>query len=91
MSTSSLASAPFHGTADPVARARAILAGAYDTLRGQVRRVGDTAGGVVGRLATHAETFVGAKIQRRVKPPIVIAMVVAGIALAAAIIALVRK
>ena len=74
-----------------VADARQLLASAYGTIRGQVRRVGATAGNVLDRLGSQVETFVGAKIKRRVKPPIIAAIVVAGLALAVAAIALSRK
>lgn len=81
-------------TADPpdtIADARLLLANVYGTIRGHVQHVGATAGNVLGRLGSKVETFVGAKIKRRVKPPIIAAIVVAGLALAVAAIALSRK
>lgn len=84
------ATSPTGGTST-ITQARQILAGAYDTIRGHVRRVGATADGVLGRLGARVETYVGAKIRRRVKPPILAAILVAGIALAIAAIALTRK
>lgn len=67
------------------------IAGIFDTLRGHVRRVVPAARGVIGRVGDRIESFIGPKIKRRVKPPIVIAIVVAGLALAAAVVALIRK
>ena len=69
------------------ARPHDVVAGVFDALRGHVRRVVPAARGVVARI----ESFMGAKIKRRVKPPIVLALIVAGLALAAAVVALARK
>ena len=58
-----------------------------DAARGAVSRVR----GAASRLGERAEAFVGDKIKRKVKPPIVGALVLATVALAVAIYALVRK
>lgn len=79
---------PFPAT---VSEARRILASAYDTVRTHVHRVGDTARRTFDRVGTAAESYVGTKIKRRVKPPIVAALAAAGVALAIALIAVFRK
>lgn len=64
----------------PVADTRRALAGAYRTIRTRIHRIGDA-----------AERYAGAKIKRRVKPPIVAALVVAGTALVIGVVATFRK
>ena len=49
------------------------------------------AGGYVRHLGDLAERYVGAKIKRRVKPPIVLALVVAGVALVVAVAAIATR
>ena len=68
-----------------------LVATVFETLRGHIRRVVPAARGVVSRIGDRIESFMGAKIKRRVKPPIVLAIVVASLALAAAVVALIRK
>jgi len=75
----------------PGAELGRILRSAYSTVQANVRRVGDVAHRRLDRVADAAERYVGAKIKRRVKPPIVMALAVAGVALAVAVIALGRK
>ena len=70
---------------------RPLVASIFDAVRSHVRRVVPAVRGIVGRFGDRVESFVGTKIKRRVKPPIVLAIVVAGLALAAAVIALIRK
>jgi len=79
---------PFPATVHQAQRA---LTDAYDVVRAHVRRVGDAAGRTFDRIGTAAEAYVGAKIERRVKPPIVAALVLAGVALAVAVVAVFRK
>ena len=79
---------PFPATMNEARRA---LVGAYATVRSHVRRVGDAAGRTLDRVGTAAETYVGAKIKRRVKPPIVVALIVAGVALVVALVAAFRR
>ncbi len=79
---------PFPAT---IHEARRALAGAYDTVRAHVRRVGDTARRTLDRVGTAAESYVGDKIKRRVKPPIVLALIAAGVALAIALVVAFRK
>ncbi len=83
-----LASNSVHATG---AELRRILRSAYDTVRANVRRVGDAANRTFDRVSGAAERYVGEKLKRRVKPPIVIALTLAGVALAVAIVAMVRK
>ena len=71
--------------------ARHLLLGAYHTVREHVRRLGDAAGHTLDRVGAAAESYVGEKIKRRVQPPIVVALVAAGIALAVALAAVFRK
>lgn len=73
------------------AELRRILRSACGTVQANVRRVGDVARRSLDRVSDAAERYVGAKIKRRVKPPIVMALAVAGVALAVALIAVVRK
>ena len=69
-----------------VTDARRSLASAYDTLRDQVRRIGDTARQTFDRVGTAAERYAATKIERRVKPPIVAALIAAGVAVIVAVI-----
>jgi hypothetical protein len=85
MITSSL---PFSST---VTDARHALTSAYDTLRTQVRRIGDTALHNLDRAGTAIERYAATKIERRVKPPIVIALVAAGVAVLFAVAAAFRR
>ena len=78
---------PFPAT---VAEFRRTLDRAYDTVRANLRRVGDSAGRVVARAGAIGEKYVGEKIKRRVKPPIVLALAVAGVALIVALVAVFR-
>ncbi len=64
---------------------------AYTNVRANVGRLRDTAGQALDRLGTYAESYVATKIKRRVKPPIVVALVLAGVALAVALVAVFRK
>ncbi len=79
---------PFPATARA---ARLILARTYDTVRAHVHRIGDAARHTFDRIGTAAESYVGGKIERRVKPPIVAALLAAGVALAVALVAVFRK
>lgn len=79
---------PFPAT---VTEARRALMGAYDTVRAHVRKVGDSARRTLDRVGTAAESYVGAKIKRRVKPPILAALALAGVALAVALVVAFRK
>ncbi|MBE7448591.1 MAG: hypothetical protein HS111_06825 [Kofleriaceae bacterium] len=89
MSTTTL---PFRSTFAGTARdARRVLASAYDTLRAHVRRIGDTAGRTLDRIGTAAESYVGARVKARVKPPIVVALVTAAAALVVGLVAAFRK
>ncbi len=58
-----------------------------DRARATAGQVADHARAYAGRLGAVAERYVGDKIKRRVQPPIVTALVIAGAALALAIIA----
>lgn len=83
---------PFRSTVTNTANdARRVLAGAYDTLRAHVRQIGDTAGRTLDRIGTAAERYASTKIERRVKPPIVIALVTAAAALVIGLVAAFRK
>jgi hypothetical protein len=79
---------PFPATIADVRRA---LNGAYDTVRTHARRVGTMATRTFDRVGAAAESYVGEKVKRRVKPPIVVALVAAGVALIVAIVAVLRK
>ena len=70
---------------------RQLVASIADAVRGHVRRVVPVARGFIGRVGDRIESYMGTKIKRRVKPPIVLAIVVAALALAAAVVALIRK
>jgi hypothetical protein len=71
--------------------ARHILANAYDTVRAHARRIEGAARRTLDRVGTAAESYVGDRIKRRVKPPIVAALLAAGVAVVVSIVALVRK
>lgn len=60
--------------------ARALTATIGRTVAAPLRRLGDV-----------AERYVGAKIKRRVKPPILLALALGGVALAVALLVLIRK
>jgi hypothetical protein len=85
MITSSL---PFSNT---VTDARRALTSAYETLRTQVRRIGDTALHNLDRAGNAVERYAATKIERRVKPPIVVALVAASVAVIVAVIAAFRR
>ncbi len=74
-----------------VAVTRRVLASSYDTVRAHARRLEGAARRTLDRVGTAAESYVGDKIKRKVKPPIVAALLVAGVAVVIAIVALVRK
>ena len=71
--------------------ARQFLLGAYDTVREHVRHLGGAARRTLDRVGAAAESYVGDKIKRRVQPPIVAALVAAGIAMVVALVAVFRK
>lgn len=88
MSTSSTATTAGSAVADLLpSRVTDVL----QRVRGRVGRVAPAARGLVRRLGGRLESFVSAKIKRRIKPPIMLALVLAGLALAAATVALLRK
>lgn len=73
------------------AELRRLLHDAYATVRATVRRIGGAATRSLDHVTGAAERYVGAKLERRVKPPIVAALAIAGVALVVALIAVVRK
>ena len=79
---------PFPATVTEVRRA---LTGAYDTVRAHARKLGDTARRTFDRVGAAAESYVGEKIKRKVKPPIVAALALAGVALVVALAVAFRK
>lgn len=61
------------------------------TIRAGAATLRTAVAGPLQRLGDLAERYVGAKIKRRVKPPILAALLVGGLALAVALFALSRK
>lgn len=72
-------------------RVRDLLAGAHDTVLGEARRVGAGARRTLDRVGAAVESYAEAKIARKVKPPILVALLAAGVALVVALIAAFRK
>lgn len=79
---------PFPAT---ITTARRTFADAYQTVHAHARRIEGAARRTFDRIGTAAEAYVGKKIERKVKPPIVAALLAAGVAVVVAIIALVRR
>lgn len=81
----------FHAFPATVGEARRALVNAYDTVRAHVRKLGDSARQTFDRVGTAVERYAAAKIERKVKPPILAALVAAGAALVVALVAVFRK
>ena len=73
------------------ARTRAVVREAYDHAHQVATATAARARTYADRLGAVAEDYVGAKIKRRVKPPIVVALVVAGAALVVALVAVATR
>jgi len=73
------------------ARARVVVREAFDHAHEVVTASAARARGYADRLGAVAEDYVGAKIKRRVKPPIVVALVVASAALVVALVAVATR
>lgn len=73
------------------ARTRAVVRDAFDQARQVATATAARARTYADRLGAVAEGYVGAKIKRRVKPPIVVALVVAGAALVVALVAVATR
>lgn len=80
-----------HPLPTTVTAARRILSNAYETVRAHARRIEGAARRTLDRVGTAAESYVGDKIKRKVKPPIVAALLAAGVAVVVAVVALARK
>lgn len=72
-------------------RARVVVREAFDHAREVATATAARAGAYADQLGAVAEDYVGAKIKRRVKPPIVVALVVAGAALVVALVAVATR
>ena len=67
------------------------LAAAYEAVRDQVRGLGTRARETLDRVGDAAERYASVKIERRVKPPILAALILGGAALTVALVAVLRK
>jgi hypothetical protein len=79
---------PFAVSANDVRR---VLRRAYGTVRESVHRAQVAAGRTLDLVSTRAARYVGARLERGVKPPIVAAIAIAGVALALAALATFRS
>ena len=75
----------------PIDRARTVAHDVTSRTRAAARAAVAHASGYARHLGDLAERYVGAKIKRRVKPPIVLALVVAGVALVVAVAAIATR
>ena len=67
------------------------LADAYEAVREQVRGLGTRARETLDRVGDAAERYASVKIERRVKPPVLAALILGGAALTVALVAALRK
>jgi hypothetical protein len=74
-----------------IERARGLARDGLAAIRDDVRRLVAYARRAAGRAGAAVERVASAKIERKVKPPIVAALVAAGLALVVAVVAAFRK